>query len=125
MPGRRPYHTIIPGMLMRDGALAGPFGVMGGQFQAVGHATYLHYFLDRGMDPQQAAEGPRVFAYQGALQVEHFVPEPVRADLARRGHDIQMLEVPVGGCQAIWIDRDRGVLIGGSEPRKDGMALGY
>ena len=102
-----------------------PFGVMGGQYQAVGHATFLHYFLDRGLDPQQAAEGPRVFAYQGVLQTEHFVPEPVRADLAKRGHEIEMLEVPIGGCQAIWIDRERGVLIGGSEPRKDGMALGY
>jgi gamma-glutamyltranspeptidase / glutathione hydrolase len=77
------------------------------------------------MDPQQAAEAPRVFAYRGALQVEHCVPEPVRADLARRGHAIELLDMPIGGCQAIWIDRERGVLIGGSEPRKDGMALGY
>ena len=81
-----------------------PFGVMGGQYQAVGHATFLHRLLDRGMDPQQAAEAPRVFAYQGVLQVEHFVPEPIRDDLAKRGHIIEMLEVPIGGCQAIWID---------------------
>lgn len=124
-PRKRPFHTLIPGMLVRDGRAVMPFGVMGGQYQAVGHATFLHYLLDRGMDPQQAAEGPRVFAYGGVLQTEHFVPEPVRADLARRGHQIEMLEVPVGGCQAIWIDWDRGVLIGGSEPRKDGLALGY
>jgi gamma-glutamyltranspeptidase/glutathione hydrolase len=124
-PRKRPFHTLIPGMLVKDGTAVMPFGVMGGQYQAVGHATFLHYLLDRGMDPQQAAEGPRVFAWQGVLQTEHFVPETVRADLARRGHEIQMLEVPIGGCQAIWIDRDRGVLIGGSEPRKDGMALGY
>ncbi len=124
-PRKRPFHTLIPGMLVKDGRSVMPFGVMGGQFQAVGHATFLHRFLDRGMDPQQSAEAPRVFAYQGGLQVEHFVPEPIRADLARRGHRIEMLEVPIGGCQAIWIDRDRGVLIGGSEPRKDGLALGY
>ncbi|MGE0259816.1 MAG: gamma-glutamyltransferase [Alphaproteobacteria bacterium] len=124
-PRKRPFHTLIPGMLVKDGRAVMPFGVMGGQYQAVGHATFLHYLLDRGMDPQQAAEGPRVFAYQGVLQTEHFVPERVRADLARRGHAIEMLEVPIGGCQAIWIDRERGVLIGGSEPRKDGMALGY
>jgi gamma-glutamyltranspeptidase/glutathione hydrolase len=124
-PKKRPFHTLIPGMLVKDGRAVMPFGVMGGQFQAVGHATFLHRFLDRGMDPQQAAEAARVFAYQGALQVEHFVPEAIRADLARRGHQIEMLEVPIGGCQAIWIDRERGVLIGGSEPRKDGMALGY
>ena len=124
-PRKRPFHTLIPGMLVKDGRAVMPFGVMGGQFQAVGHATFLHYLLDRGKDPQQAAEGPRVFAYQGVLQTEQFVPEPVRADLARRGHSIEMLEVPIGGCQAIWIDRERGVLIGGSEPRKDGLALGY
>ncbi|HYM72331.1 MAG TPA: gamma-glutamyltransferase [Stellaceae bacterium] len=124
-PRKRPFHTLIPGMLVKDGRSVMPFGVMGGQYQAVGHATFLHRFLDRGMDPQQAAEAPRVFAYQGALQVEHFVPEPVRADLAKRGHKVEMLEVPVGGCQAIWMDRERGVLIGGSEPRKDGLALGY
>jgi len=124
-PRKRPFHTLIPGMLVKDGRAVMPFGVMGGQYQAVGHATFLHYLLDRGMDPQQAAEGPRVFAYQGVLQTEHFVAEPIRADLAKRGHKIEMLEVPVGGCQAIWMDRERGVLIGGSEPRKDGLALGY
>jgi len=124
-PRKRPFHTLIPGMLVKDGRAVMPFGVMGGQYQAVGHATFLHYLIDRGLDPQQAAEGPRVFAYQGVLQTEHFVPEPVRTDLKKRGHRIEMLEVPIGGCQAIWIDRDRGVLIGGSEPRKDGLALGY
>ncbi len=124
-PRKRPFHTLIPGMLVKDGRAVMPFGVMGGQYQAVGHATFLHYLLDRGMNPQQAAEGPRVFAYQGVLQTEHFVPEPVRADLAKRGHKVEMLEMPIGGCQAILIDRERGVLIGGSEPRKDGLALGY
>jgi gamma-glutamyltranspeptidase / glutathione hydrolase len=124
-PRKRPFHTLIPGMLVKDGRAIMPFGVMGGQYQAVGHATFLHRLLDRGMNPQQAAEAPRVFAYQGVLQTEHFVPAEVRADLARRGHRIHMLDVPVGGCQAIWIDRERGVLIGGSEPRKDGLALGY
>ena len=114
-----------PRMLVKDGRAVMPFGVMGGQYQAVGHATFLHRLLDRGMDPQQAAEAPRVFAYQGVLQVEHFVPEPIRDDLAKRGHVIEMLDVPIGGCQAIWIDWERGALIGGSEPRKDGLALGY
>jgi gamma-glutamyltranspeptidase/glutathione hydrolase len=124
-PRKRPFHTLIPGMLVKDGRAVMPFGVMGGQYQAVGHATFLHRFLDRGMDPQQAAEAPRVFAYQGALQVERFNSDAVVADLARRGHKIELLDVPVGGCQAIWIDWDRGVFIAGSEPRKDGMALGY
>ena len=57
--------------------------------------------------------------------MERGVPEPVVADLARRGHDIDVAKVPLGGCQAIWIDHDCGTLIGGSEPRKDGLALGY
>ena len=112
-------------MLVEDGRAVMPFGVMGGQYQAVGHATFLHRFLDRGLDPQQAAEAPRVFAYQGALQVERSNGEEIFADLARRGHQTEWAPLPLGGCQAIWIDWQRGVLIGGSEPRKDGLALGY
>jgi len=59
------------------------------------------------------------------LQVERANPDAIVTDLAGRGHEILVVDVPLGGCQAIWIDRDRGVLIGGSEPRKDGLALGY
>lgn len=124
-PRKRPFHTLIPGMLVKDGRAVMPFGVMGGQYQAVGHATFLHRFLDRGLDPQQAAEAPRVFAYQGVLQVERSNGEAIFADLARRGHRAEWAPLPLGGCQAIWIDWQRGVLIGGSEPRKDGLALGY
>jgi gamma-glutamyltranspeptidase/glutathione hydrolase len=124
-PRKRPFHTIIPAMLVKDGRSVMPFGVMGGQYQAVGHAHFAHRILDRGMDPQQAADAPRVFAFRGKLRVERGVSEPIVADLARRGHEVETAKVPIGGCQAIWIDRDRGVLIGGSEPRKDGMALGY
>jgi gamma-glutamyltranspeptidase/glutathione hydrolase len=124
-PRKRPFHTIIPAMLAKDGRTVMPFGVMGGQYQAVGHAHFLHRMLDRGFDPQQAAEAPRSFAFRGKLQVEKAVPEPLVADLARRGHEIDVRNVPLGGCQAIWMDRARGALIGGSDPRKDGLALGY
>jgi gamma-glutamyltranspeptidase/glutathione hydrolase len=124
-PRKRPFHTIIPGMLVKNGRAVMPFGVMGGQYQAVGHAHLVHRILDRGLDPQEAAEAPRVFAFRNKLRVERGVPEPVVADLARRGHDVDVAKVPLGGCQAIWIDHERGALIGGSEPRKDGLALGY
>jgi len=125
-PRKRPLHTIIPAMLVKDGRAVMPFGVMGGHYQAVGHATFLHRLLDRDMDPQQAAEAPRVFAHpRGVLEVERGNSEQVVQELIRRGHPVEMQEIPLGGCQAIWIDHERGVLIGGSEPRKDGLALGY
>ena len=125
-PGKRPFHTIIPGMLVKDGRAVMPFGVMGGHYQAVGHAHFLHRVLDRGMDPQQAAEQPRILALNG---------RPAGRTRGSGGRSsptspaavtkLCVQEVPLGGCQAIWIDHQRGVLIGGSEPRKDGLALGY
>ncbi|HVB17549.1 MAG TPA: gamma-glutamyltransferase [Stellaceae bacterium] len=124
-PRKRPFHTIIPAMLAKDGRAVMPFGVMGGQYQAVGHAHFVHRMIDRGFSPQQAAEAPRTFAFRGKLRAERAVPEPIVADLARRGHDIEVANVALGGCQAIWMDHQRGVLIGGSDPRKDGLALGY
>jgi gamma-glutamyltranspeptidase/glutathione hydrolase len=124
-PRKRPFHTIIPAMLVKDGKAVMPYGVMGGQYQAVGHAHIAHQMLDRGLDPQQAAEAPRTFAFRNKLRVESTISEAVKSDLAHRGHDVEVMRVPAGGCQAIWIDRERGALIGGSEPRKDGLALGY
>lgn len=124
-PRKRPLHTIIPGMLMKDGIPVMPFGVMGGQFQATGHAHFLSHMLDRGYDPQRANEAPRSFAFDGLLTLEPGFGEAVRTDLVARGHRTAWSADPIGGCQAIFIDHARGVLIGGSDHRKDGMALGY
>ena len=124
-PRKRPLHTIIPAMLMKDGVPVMPFGVMGGQFQAAGHAHFLTHVLDRGLDPQRANEAPRSFAFGGVLTLESGFGDGVRADLEARGHNVAWSPDPIGGCQAIHIDHRRGVLIGGSDHRKDGLALGY
>ena len=124
-PRKRPLHTLIPGMLMKDGKAVMPFGVMGGHYQATGHAHYVTQLLDCGLDPQAAAEVPRSFAHDGVLQLERGVSHDAADDLARRGHQIVRPDKPLGGAQAVLIDHARGLLIGGSDPRKDGMALGY
>jgi gamma-glutamyltranspeptidase/glutathione hydrolase len=124
-PRKRPLHTIIPGLLMKGDRTVMPFGVMGGNYQATGHAMLLMHMLDRGMDAQTALEQPRSFALQGTLQLEAPVGPEIAADLKRRGHKLDELVKPHGAGQAIWIDHERGVLLGGSDPRKDGCALGY
>jgi gamma-glutamyltranspeptidase/glutathione hydrolase len=124
-PRKRPLHTIIPGMLVKNGRAVMPFGVMGGHYQATGHAHFLTRLLRDGLDPQAAAEAPRSFAYGGVLQLEPTISAATAAELERRGHAVVFTEKPLGGCQAILIDRERGVLTGGSDPRKDGLAMGY
>jgi gamma-glutamyltranspeptidase/glutathione hydrolase len=125
-PGKRPLHTIIPGMLMHpDGRLAAPFGVMGGQYQASGHVALLSNVLDRGLDPQAALDAPRSFAFGGELDLEISQPTSLDADLSARGHRVVRSGQPIGGGQMIWVDHDRGLLIAGSDPRKDGCALGW
>jgi len=124
-PGKRPMHTIIPGMAMKDGRALMPFGVMGGHYQPVGQTHFLTNVIDYGMSVQEALDFPRAFAFGDAFEVERGVPQAVAAGLAERGHTVEEADSPLGGGQAIAIDWDRGVLTGGSDPRKDGCAMGY
>ena len=124
-PGKRPMHTIIPGMAMKDGRALMPFGVMGGHYQPVGQTHFLTNVIDYGMSVQEALDFPRAFAFEDTFQVERGVPETVRNELADRGHSIEEADFPLGGGQAIAIDWERGVLTGGSDPRKDGCAMGF
>ncbi len=124
-PGKRPMHTIIPGMVTRDGYAVMPFGVMGGHYQPVGQTHLLTNIFDYGLHVQEALDMPRAFAFGGMMQVERGVPAATVGGLAARGHQIVPADAALGGGQAIAIDWDTGVLTGGSEPRKDGCALGY
>jgi gamma-glutamyltranspeptidase/glutathione hydrolase len=125
-PGKRPMHTIIPAMLLKDGRAQMPFGVMGGTYQAFGHAHFLTRVLDFGFDLQEALDLPRMFPEPGGnLELESgFAPE-ISEGLAKMGHKVSKPKKPIGGAQAIWIDWENGTLCGASEPRKDGCAIGY
>ena len=123
--GKRPMHTIIPAHAMRNGRCEMSFGVMGSHFQPMGHVQIVLNMLDYGMDVQQAIDAPRFFFEGDQTVVEHGVSAATIAGLKQRGHDVAMADQPWGGGQTVKIDWDRGVLIAGSEPRKDGCALGY
>jgi gamma-glutamyltranspeptidase/glutathione hydrolase len=123
--GKRPMHTIIPALAMRDNRCAMSFGVMGADFQPMGHAHLVSNMVDYGMDIQAAIDAPRVFYLGEVTEVERGVSEAAIAGLKARGHNVAVRPLPHGGGQGIVIDWERGVLIGGSDPRKDGCALGY
>jgi gamma-glutamyltranspeptidase/glutathione hydrolase len=124
-PRKRPFHTIIPGMVRQNGKTVMSFGVMGGQYQATGHAHLLSQIVDRGFDVQMASDQPRSFYTEGAITLEVTISPETKAELERRGHQTRWAVEPLGGCQAIWLDHKRGVLWGASDHRKDGIALGY
>jgi len=124
-PNKRPMHTIIPALATSGGKAEIVFGVMGGHYQPMGQSYVLANMLKYGMDPQAAIDMPRYFPYGGKVEVERGIPESLRAALADLGHDVVVLNRPHGGGQAIMIDHDKGILVGGSDPRKDGCALGY
>jgi gamma-glutamyltranspeptidase/glutathione hydrolase len=130
-PGKRPFHTIIPAMILKDGQPWLCYGVMGGDMQAQGHIQVGVNMIDFGMNVQEAIEAPRYRIMGGkTVRLERAIASPVRQVLTAMGHDIVPLDaVPpgpqYGGGQAILIDHERGVLHGGSDPRKDGCAIGY
>ena len=125
-PGKRPMHTIIPAMALKGGQASVAFGVMGGAFQPMGHVHVFSNLADHRMDPQAAIDHPRLFwGDDGVLEAEAGVPDSIRRELVAKGHAVREAEFPWGGGQMIVIDRDSGFLIGGSDPRKDGVALGW
>ena len=125
-PSKRPMHTIIPGLATRNNKLAWTFGVMGGAYQPLGHTHLLTNMIDYGMDPQQALDHGRVFwGIDDVIDVESGVAQVVSPGLQSKGHQVRMAEAPIGGGQVIAIDHERGVMMGASDSRKDGMAAGY
>ncbi len=122
---RRPMHTIIPGMLARDGKPYASFGVMGGPYQPNGHARLISNLVDHGMDPQAAMDAPRSFYNDGYLAVERGYSRRTLDSLGAMGHDARVAPGAIGGGQIIVIDPETGCLVGGSDPRKDGCAMGY
>jgi len=126
-PGKRTYHTIIPGFLTREGRAVGPFGVMGGFMQPQGHVQVVMNALDFGLNPQAALDAPRWRWNHGKdVSLEHEVPQHIAQALARRGHQVSyaLSSGGFGRGQVIWRD-ENGVLAGGTEPRTDGAIVGW
>ena len=124
-PRKRPMHTLVPAMALKDGRPHMAFGVMGAAFQPIGHTYIMTNMLDYGMDPQEAIDCPRAFFEADDLVVEEVVPATTIEALRAMGHKIRVRALPWGGGQAVLFDRENGTLIGASDPRKDGLALGY
>jgi gamma-glutamyltranspeptidase/glutathione hydrolase len=128
-PHKRPMHTIIPGMVFKDGEFLMSFGVMGGDMQPQGHVQFLVNLIDFKMNLQEAVDAPRARHLQGLeVYLEDGIPEEVATALHEKGHQIIRVTTPinqVGGGQAIFLDRNQNVLLGASDRRKDGCAIGY
>jgi gamma-glutamyltranspeptidase / glutathione hydrolase len=137
-PGKRPFHTIIPAFMTKDGKPLMSFGLMGGAMQPQGHAQIVVNMVDFGMGVQAAGdaarfhhdgstdpEGGAPMMTGGVLELESGVPVAVADELKRRGHSVKYSVGPFGGYQAIWRDPLTGVYWGGTEFRKDGQAAGY
>ena len=124
--GKRPLHTIIPGLALdNDNKTVLSFGVMGGQYQPVGQVHVFNNIFDFNMTPQEAISYPRAFHFNNIYKLEKEISEDIKSKLEAIGHKVEFTNDPHGGGQAIQIDRKKGKLIGGSDPRKDGYASGY
>ena len=127
-PHKRPLHTLIPAFIMKDGRPWLSFGVMGGDHQAQGHTQVIVNLIDFGMNVQEAGEAARINHGNNGLLVERNVSEAARAGLRERGHNVTVAGNPsgaFGGYQGIMRDPRTGVLMGGSDVRKDGVAIGW
>lgn len=136
-PHKRPFHTIIPAFVTKEGKPAFSFGVMGGDFQPQGHSQVLMNIIDFGMSVQQAGEQPRVSHFEsstptgrkmvggGSIGFERHFDESVKDKLAEMGHKVRKNLGSYGGYQGIWREDDPMRYFGGSDPRKDGCAIGY
>lgn len=124
-PHKRPLHTLVPAMILKDGQPFVSFGVMGGDNQSQAHAQVVINLIDFGMDIQSAGEAARMRHGGQELMLESGIGEDVRKALAARGHKPRDGRGSMGGFQGILIDPRSGVLMGGSDPRKDGLAIGW
>ena len=124
-PHKRPLHTLVPAFVMKDGRPWLSFGVMGGDHQAQGHTQVLTNLIDFGMNVQEAGEAARINHGPSGIQVESAVSQNARTGLINRGHQVSENIGAYGGFQGILIDSKSGVLMGGSDPRKDGLAIGF
>lgn len=136
-PGKRPFHTIIPAFVTKDGKPLMSFGVMGGATQPQMHAQILINMIDFGMNLQEAGDAPRILhegsseptgeimTDGGVVSLENGFSDYTRRELIKMGHRLQEAVGPYGGYQAIWRNHEEGVYYGASESRKDGHAAGY
>ena len=136
-PGKRPFHTIIPAFITKEGLPWMSFGVMGGSMQPQGHAQIVMNMIDFGMNLQEAGDAPRIrhdgssqptgteMTDGGVVNLESGIPYESIRELMKRGHHIKSSSGGFGGYQAILWDKEKGVYFGASESRKDGQAAGY
>jgi gamma-glutamyltranspeptidase/glutathione hydrolase len=123
--GKRPFHTLVPAMVLKDNRPWLSFGVMGGDMQPQGHVQVLLNLIDFGMNIQEAGEAARFRHSAAGLALESAISPEARAGLEARGHRVITSIGVFGGFQGILFDHRTGVMMGGSDPRKDGQAAGY